>query len=393
MAALSRTARGRCAVLFAFGVAFLAACHFSFGARAAGLLPESFVDSSDGQLDLSEWLIDRKGFLPVPIIITEPAVGNGGGLALLFFRQSIREAAHGDGTGRIARPDIFGIAAAATENGTNMMGAFGMFSFRDDRWRYRGFAGKADVRLDFYGFGTSTPEAAKIGYELDGVMSSQQVLRRLGTSESFVGLRWIYLDLTSSFDLARPRPQLDDKSFTRRSSGLGLAWEHDSRDNIFTPSRGLKASIDTMFYSPNIGSDTTYQIYRAFVFVYTPIARSLVLGWRLDTRAARGDVPFYQKPFIDLRGIPAARYQDNNTAVAEIEARWNLTNRWALIGFLGDGRAWGTRENFSNAEDQIARGVGVRYLIARRLGIYVGVDYARGPEEHAYYVQVGSAWR
>jgi hypothetical protein len=268
-----------------------------------------------------------------------------------------------------------------------------MFSFRDDRWRYRGFAGKADVRLDFYGFGTSTPEAAKIGYELDGVMSSQQVLRRLGTSESFVGLRWIYLDLTSSFDLARPRPQLDDKSFTRRSSGLGLAWEHDSRDNIFTPSRGLKASIDTMFYSPNIGSDTTYQIYRAFVFVYTPIARSLVLGWRLDTRAARGDVPFYQKPFIDLRGIPAARYQDNNTAVAEIEARWNLTNRWALIGFLGDGRAWGTRENFSNAEDQIARGVGVRYLIARRLGIYVGVDYARGPEEHAYYVQVGSAWR
>jgi hypothetical protein len=380
-------------VLFALCVAFLAACHFSFAAWAAGLLPESFVDSSDGQLDLSEWLIDRKGFLPVPIIITEPAVGNGGGLALLFFRQSMREAGQGDGTGRIIRPDIFGIAAAATENGTKMMGAFGMFSLRDDRWRYRGFAGKTDVRLDFYGLGSGTPEAAKIGYELDGVMSSQQVLRRLGTSESFVGVRWIYLDLTSSFDLARPRPQLDDRSFSRRSSGLGLAWEHDTRDNIFTPSRGLKASIDTMFYSPNIGSDTSYQIYRAYAFAYVPVARPLVFAARLDGRAARGDVPFYQQPFIDLRGIPAARYQDNNAAVAEIEARWNLTDRWALVGFVGAGRAWGTRESFSNADEQISGGAGIRYLIARRLGIYVGVDYARGPEQHAYYIQVGSAWR
>jgi hypothetical protein len=37
--------------------------------------------------------------------------------------------------------------------------------------------------------------------------------------------------------------------------------------------------------------------------------------------------------------------------------------------------------------------VGVRYLIARRLGIFVGADVARGPETTAFYIQVGSAWR
>jgi hypothetical protein len=37
--------------------------------------------SEDGQLDISNWLIERKGFLPVPIVITEPAVGLGGGVA------------------------------------------------------------------------------------------------------------------------------------------------------------------------------------------------------------------------------------------------------------------------------------------------------------------------
>jgi hypothetical protein len=36
---------------------------------------------------------------------------------------------------------------------------------------------------------------------------------------------------------------------------------------------------------------------------------------------------------------------------------------------------------------------GFRYLIARRLGIYMGIDIARGPEETAFYIQAGSAWR
>ena len=41
----------------------------------------------------------------------------------------------------------------------------------------------------------------------------------------------------------------------------------------------------------------------------------------------------------------------------------------------------------------MARGAGVRYLIARVLGLYVGADYAWGPEDETLYVQVGSAWR
>ena len=38
-----------------------------------------FFDPKDGQLDLSYFLEDPRGFLPIPIIVTEPAVGYGGG--------------------------------------------------------------------------------------------------------------------------------------------------------------------------------------------------------------------------------------------------------------------------------------------------------------------------
>ena len=63
-----------------------------------------FTDPEDGALDASEWLLDRSGFLPVPIIITEPAIGYGGGAAVLFFRESIRQ--HSVGRDRLSPPDI-----------------------------------------------------------------------------------------------------------------------------------------------------------------------------------------------------------------------------------------------------------------------------------------------
>ena len=55
-----------------------------------------FTDPEDGALDASEWLLDRKGFLPVPILITEPAIGYGAGAALLWFNESIRERQQGE---------------------------------------------------------------------------------------------------------------------------------------------------------------------------------------------------------------------------------------------------------------------------------------------------------
>jgi hypothetical protein len=210
------------------------------------------------------------------------------------------------------------------------------------------------------------------------------VQRRLGESENFVGARWNYIDFDARFDPAREQPLVSGAGRTIRSSGAGLFFEHDSRDNFFTASRGWKLFAESVFYSPDFGSDEEYQTYRAQLLAYFPLAKDFILGGRVDARAARGDVPFYQVPFIEMRGIPFFRYQDENVALAELELRWNVTPRWAVVGFLGTGHA---------GETASAWGVGFRRLMARRLGIYMGLDIARGPEETAIYIQAGSAWR
>jgi len=72
-----------------------------------------FFDPEDGQFDLSYFLENPRGFLPIPIVVTEPAVGYGGGAAGMFLRPR-REA----GEEGWAFPDIAAAGAFATQNGT-----------------------------------------------------------------------------------------------------------------------------------------------------------------------------------------------------------------------------------------------------------------------------------
>src|SRR4051794_24515080 len=101
-------------------------------ARGAG----AFRDPVDGKFDLSHWLLTRKGALPVATLITEPAVGYGVGVGVLFFHQSIEEAM--SRSAKKAPPSITAGIVAGTENGTRA-GAAGHFgSWKNDRFRYTG---------------------------------------------------------------------------------------------------------------------------------------------------------------------------------------------------------------------------------------------------------------
>ena len=361
----------------------------------AAAFPDRFRDPEDGSFDASEYLLDHEGALPVPIIITEPAVGYGGGLALAWFSESLREAAQRSAGARYVPPDIYGLAAFGTENGTRGAAGGARLTFDQARWLYRAAVADVRVNLDFYGIGGDlAPGLDKIGYQLKGGMVFQEINRRIGESANFIGLRYFYLDLTTSLRAELDQAHLTPREGARRSSEIGVRWAYDSRDNLFSATRGVEAAFDAMFSDPSLGSDNRFQTYRTHAFIYTqPAAERFVAAFRIDGRSARGDVPFYQLPFIEMRGIPAARYQDQNTAVIETELRYYLTPRWIGLAFIGAGRAWGRDEPFGDSPSRVSRGVGFRYVIARRLGLAAGIDVARGPEQTAWYLSVGSSWR
>lgn len=76
----------------------------------------SFRDSTDNAIDMSDWLLNKKGFLVIPSIITEPAVGYGGSGAAIYFHSSYAD--------RKAPPSMSGVFGLGTENGTWGVGIF-----------------------------------------------------------------------------------------------------------------------------------------------------------------------------------------------------------------------------------------------------------------------------
>ena len=44
-----------------------------------------FISEEDGKFDVSAFLSTKYGYLPIPVVVTEPAIGYGGGLNIMFF--------------------------------------------------------------------------------------------------------------------------------------------------------------------------------------------------------------------------------------------------------------------------------------------------------------------
>ena len=95
-----------------------------------------FKDPKDGALDLSNWLVDRRGVLPVPLFISDPAVGYGGGAALLFFHKSAqdkeKETIPGEDDMLELPPSISAVAGAYTENESWILAGGHFGSSKDD---------------------------------------------------------------------------------------------------------------------------------------------------------------------------------------------------------------------------------------------------------------------
>lgn len=355
----------------------------------AGLADEPPAsDEPDAAFDTSDFLLNRQGVFPVPMVITEPAVGYGGGLMLLHFSTPSEDQQAGSSTGHAkAPPNVTGAGALLTENGSRGGALFHFHTWQGDKYRYLGALAHGRVNLDYYG-----PLKQGRGYELKGTMLIQQLLARVGDSRWYVGPRYSYFGSDARFRGDVPG-ELGSAELGERIGKLGAVVQYDSRDNIFYPTRGHYAELSAQLARRWTGSDRDFETYSARTYTWTPIAPKWTLGFRADAQFTDGAVPFYAQPYVDLRGVSRGRYQDRNALVAEGEVRWNVTPRWSVLAFTGVGKAYGNWQSFSEASNVVSVGTGFRYLIAQQLGLAVGIDLAHSKDQNAFYIQVGSAWR
>ena len=342
-----------------------------------------FRDKEDGAFDVGEWLASGKGFLPVVMPITEPAVGVGlAGVIAYFHRPSDQPAEEG---APAAPPSITFAGGAETDNGT--WAAFGghLGIWNEGRTRYLGAVVVADANLRFYGEGEDLSKSLTWNVELEGVL--QQIKFEVA-EHFFVGPQFFYVS-------TKNRIGVDDtavESSTLESdlAGLGLTLSYDDRNTLFTPTSGLYAGAGVTVHDDAIGSDFRYTRADLKLFKYWDVD-PFVLGLRVEGSGTSTGAPFYGLPYLKMRGVPAFRYLGRHTALVEVEPTWRITPRWSVLCFLAAGQAVLDASNFGD-DTHVAGGVGFRYLMASRQGLGAGIDFARGPEESALYFTVGSSW-
>ncbi len=369
-------------------------------APSADITEEEPTSSSDEEKPKKPKKIkdpNRGRILPIPVFITEPAVGEGLGLALAYFHrskdsldgrgiaspQSISEAAED----QAPPPTVTAVFGAYTNNETAAGGIGHMNSFKDDHIRFTGVAALANVNSTFYILDHP------FKFNLEGLLFYQETRFRFGDSKWFWGIGLSYLDANTSFKIDLPEDAPIDLFQTEvRNAGLSAKFAWDTRDNTSMPNRGQLFDLAVWRYDESLSGDFSYWDTRLKLLSFHQLHEKFVLGLRFEYSMIDGRAPFFGVPWVSLRGIPAMRYQGERVATAEVEGRYNLSPKWVVLGFVGGGQVSNDIPILDTDQSINSYGLGGRYRIFEAQNIWIGIDVAKGPEDVYWYIKIGQAW-
>lgn len=360
--------------------------------------PAETVEEKDKPAKTKPWY---KNLVPIPMIITEPAIGEGLGIGIGYFHpaktrnvyqpKTIEDAntVRDVSVSKKAPPTVTGAFGAVTNNGTWAGGIGHINSFRNDTIRYLGIAAYANIIAKFYVFDRP------FEFNLEGALVIQDLKFRLGQSNWFLGAGLSYLNATNTFKISPPETVGIDKDFLASDFldvGVKARVMYETRDDSIMPSTGQLFDLSVSRHDDDLGGDYNYTSSKIKLLSFHQLHKRFVLGLRGEYSTVSGAPPFYAVPWVTLRGIPAMRFQGEDVVVAEVEGRFNFSDNWAMIAFWGKGWTDVRVPEAETQEDIKAWGVGGRYKLLKDQNVWVGLDYAIGPEDNVVYVQVGHAW-
>ncbi len=155
--------------------------------------------------------------------------------------------------------------------------------------------------------------------------------------------------------------------------------EFDTRDNVFTPTRGIYAESSWLASREALGASDDFERFQQVLIGWHALTDDVTLGARGNYAWSSDGTPFFLRPFVQLRGVPAVRYQGDQAASVELEARWQFFGRWSVVAFGGAGTTRTNRQTFAATQSVGSGGFGFRYELASKFGLHAGIDVAHSP--------------
>ncbi|GAL36823.1 outer membrane protein [Vibrio maritimus] len=257
---------------------------------SAGVAAEESIwrDPVDGKLDASRWLLENAyGFLPIPLLITDPAIGAGGGVATVFFHETEEQKkTRKENPEKITSiaPSMSGLVALGTDNGTQIGGGFHQGIWKDDAIRFEGGVFNADININYFGFGAPVQMNTKGNYLFSDIDF------RIAGSKFFLGMGYHFMDGDVVFG------QDTSTRISDKDARVDVRFMYDGLNNPFSPTSGAKAKVIYSNYSTLWGGENEHQRLNVDFRSYHTINNKWSAAWRINGVSTSGDVPFMQDP-------------------------------------------------------------------------------------------------
>ena len=327
--------------------------------------------------------LQRGDFVVVPIPISNPTLNEGLVVgAAYFYPQSEEEK-------KLQPASVTAAAGLYTSNDSRAFALVQQNYWKDNRWRFTGVIGGADLRLSLLTT-DQLPEGESVDWRINGGFFFAKLARKV-KGHWYGGVLTRMVDADQSIEIPTSTSDFDTGANVR-SVGLGAFVEYDSRDNPFNSSSGNYLKFDALFNDEAIGSNTTYQAYGAAFRSYHRLTDSVILAWELQGCQRGGTAPLWDACIVKLRGFSATDYLGKVSGSGQIEARWQLGERWGVAGFAGAGYVGSSFNGIREREAIPSYGAGVRFTVLKAKKINLRLDYARSTDSDAIHISVGEAF-
>lgn len=233
---------------------------------------------------------------------------------------------------------------------------------------------------NFYGIGNNQPTINDvIDYKL--LRANFRILHKLPKG-FFVGMKYQFYQI---FDLTQDKNAVNTDFIGNKgslSSGAGLIFSYDTRDNLLNPRKGAYFEISTYHYAKIFGTEfVSNQIY-IDARKYFKLNKRGVLAMQFIGNFNTGDTPFkLLAPLggaLQMRGYYNGRYRDNIAMILQAEYRHILTKRWGFTVFTAVGDVGKNFADFASHGLKLTGGAGVRFKLSQKDNVNFRLDVAGG---------------
>ncbi len=324
---------------------------------------------------------------PVVFYLPETGLGYGGfGIGTFRFKGEAKE----------TRPSTVQLGITFTSKKQFLMFApFELYS-DDERWRFEGELGYYKYFYNFYGLGDNSREEDFETYDATFPRLRFSVLREIIPAFS-IGLGYEF-DGFNNIKIAEDGI-LENSDVVGKEGGtisnLGILAYYDTRDNIFTPSKGwfIQGSIFTS--RKWIGSSFSYNKFNLDTRFYQKIKGEHILAANAFIANSGRGTPFLSLNYLGTsrtRGHDNRRFQDNAELSLALEYRFPIKGRFGGVLFGSSGTVAPNFTSLFSSSYKNAIGTGLRYVLNKKEGTRIRADYGISSEGGNFYLTIKEAF-